>query len=252
MTELTYQVKTEIYEGPFDLLLKAIDDGKIDVYKISLARITASFFEYWRRDQCDLLAASDFLFMAACLIEIKTKGLLPQKEVLQDNDDLKGIEEALLSHLEEYQLYKKMALDLGERKSLFRRIYSRHEGEETEPEVKLVDVSLRDLVVAFQKVYKEASDREKIVEIEREEVTLDQRIAEIREILSRNSEGLPFEELFLRKTRLEIVVTFLAILELAKQCHIAIKQEGKFGSILIFGAQVSAERVEVTNGNSEN
>ncbi|MFH1386045.1 MAG: segregation/condensation protein A [bacterium] len=251
MTELAYQVKTEVFEGPFDLLLKAIDDGKIDVYKISLSQITASFFEYWKQDQCDLLAASDFLFMAACLIEIKAKGLLPQKELPQENEDLQGIEASLLSHLEEYQLFKKMALDLGERKAIFRRIYSRHEGEETEPEVKLVDVSLRDLVVAFQKVYKEATEREKIVEIEREEVTLDQRIIEIKNILSRCSDGLPFEELFLRKTRLEIVVTFLAILELAKQCHIAIKQEGKFGSILIFGAPVGAERVEVSNGNGE-
>jgi segregation and condensation protein A len=75
--ELAYQVKLEVYEGPFDLLLKAIDDGQIDIHRVSLAQITASYFEYWRREEPDLLLAADFLYLAAYLIELKSRGLLP-------------------------------------------------------------------------------------------------------------------------------------------------------------------------------
>ena len=238
MTETTaYQVKIDVYEGPFDLLLKAIDDGQLEVHRVSLSQIVASYFAYWQAAERNLLAASDFVYMAAYLIELKSRGLLPAREEPQAAQELAGVEDSLISHIQEYAVYKQLALNLKERKAVFDRIYSRHEGERVEGEIELKDVSLRDLVLAFQKVYNEAAEREKIVAITDEEITLEGRIAEIRRLLAGGGGGLPFENLFIRRTRLEVVVTFLAILELAKQQAIAIRQGLRFGSILIFSGE---------------
>ncbi|MDD4179912.1 MAG: segregation/condensation protein A [Candidatus Margulisbacteria bacterium] len=247
MTEETaYQVKVEVFEGPFDLLLKAIDEGKIDIYHVSIAQITNSYLEYWKREEPNLLTASDFLYMAALLIEIKSRSLLPAREEIVAADEMAGVEESLLAHIQEYQVYKQVALGLKERKEIFERVYGRHEGESVETEPFLVQVSLKDLVVAFQKVYREAADREKIITIKAEEITLEQRIAEIKQLLEGRREGLPFIDLFIRKTRLEIVITFLGILELAKQNYLVITQDRRFGTILIFMKEL------YVNGTREN
>jgi len=237
--ELAYQVKIDIYEGPFDLLLKAIDDGQVDIHRVSLAQITSSYFEYWKAEEPDLLIASDFLYMAAYLIELKSRGLLPRQEETAQDEGIPGVEESLLSHLQEYEVYKRMAQGLRERKIIFDRVYGRHEGETVEKDIELVDVSLRDLVLAFQKVYREAAEREKIVPIQAEEITLENRIVEIKRLVAGRKDGLPFEDLFIRKTRLEVVVTFLAILELTKQRFISIRQGQSFASILIFAKELS-------------
>jgi segregation and condensation protein A len=248
--ELAYQVKIEVFEGPFDLLLKAIDDGEIDIYRVSLAQITGSYFEYWRREEPNLILAADFLYLAAYLFELKVRRLLPRPEETTVDENLLGLEESLVQHIQEYQLFKQAALELRERKTIFAKVYGRHEGEEVVGEVELVDLSLRDLVVAFQKVYREAVEREKIVGITAEEITLDQRISEIQRLVAGRRDGLPFVDLFIRKTRLEVVVTFLAILELAKQHFLTIVQNRKFASILIFAA--AAEQELNNNGISQN
>ncbi|MBN3032667.1 MAG: segregation/condensation protein A [Candidatus Saganbacteria bacterium] len=249
MTEQAYQVKLDVFEGPFELLLQAIDEGGLDVHQVSLARIVSSYFDYWQAAERNLLAAADFVYMAAYLIELKSRGLLPAREEPAAADELAGIEESLVSHLQEYAVYKQVALELKQRKERFDRIYSRHEGEKIESELKLKDVSLRDLVLAFQKVYHEAAAREKVVAIESEEITLEIRLTEIRGLLAGRRDGLPFEGLFLRRTRLEVVVTFLAILELARQQAISIRQGERFGSILIFNEGSGPPAGGAENGN---
>jgi segregation and condensation protein A len=248
--ELAYQVKIEVYEGPFDLLLKAIDAGEIDIYRVSLAQITGSYFEYWRREEPNLILAADFLYMAAYLYELKVRGLLPRPEETGQAEELAGLEESLAQHIQEYQLFKQIAQDLRQRKQVFERVYGRHEGEEVKGEIELVDLSLRDLVVAFQKVYREAAERERIVGIVAEEITLDQRIEEIRRLIAGRRDGLPFVELFIRKTRLEVVVTFLAVLELAKQRLLTIAQDRRFATILIFAAPEATAEQEREHGVS--
>ncbi|MFH1390431.1 MAG: segregation/condensation protein A [Candidatus Margulisiibacteriota bacterium] len=231
--ETAYQIKLEVFEGPFDLLLKAIDDGKLEVAVVSISDIISSYFEYWKNFKPGLIAASDFLYMAAYLIDLKTRGLLPVRQVEGEAENDLKIEASLISHIHEYAAYKQIALNLRQRKEVFDKIYSRHEGEKVDKEIKLVDVSLRDLVVAFKKVYDEAVERENVLHIKAEEITLEERIVEIREILTRTPAGVPFEELFIRKTRLEVVVTFLAILELAKQGNLDLKQDRRFATIMI-------------------
>jgi len=236
--EVAYKVEIEAYTGPFDLLLKAIDEGGIDVFNVSISSITSSYFEYWKREEPNLVLASDFLIMAAYLIELKSKSLLPSREENLEEEIMIDIEESLVSHIQEYQVYKNLAQTLRERKEVFEKVYGRHEGEPQEKEIELVDVSLKDLVSAFKRVYDEAAKREKVVAIEAEEVTIEERIIEIKGLLANRKEGIPFEDIFIRKTRLEIVVTFLAVLELAKQSFIRIAQGGSFGSILLFAKGV--------------
>jgi len=232
--EVAYKIEQEVYQGPFDLLIQAVDAGEIDIYNISLSQITASYFEYWKRVEPPFVLASDFLIMAAYLMELKSRSLLPAKEEIiieQDEEDLEG---SLLAHIQEYQVFKTVAQTLKQRKEVFEKIYPRHEGERQESEFELTDVSLKDLLQAFQRMYQEASKREKVVTIKNEEVSIEQRIEEIKKILSENKEGVPFEKIFIRFTRMEIVVSFLAVLELAKQNAIRIVQGGKFSSITLF------------------
>lgn len=250
--EVNYQVKTEVFAGPFELLLKAIDDGQVDIFRVSLAQITAAYIDYWRRQAPSLVLAGDFLYLAAYLVEQKARGLLPtREEQTAEAEETAVLEEALLAHLQEYQLFKQVALGLKERKDVFARIYSRHEGEPVDSEIDLVDISLRDLVVAFQKVYHEAARREKIVEIAAEEVSLEERIAEIRRLVANRADGLPFIELFIRQTRLEVVVTFLGILELTKQRFIRITQDRRFGTIMVFARLDAATDREVSESGTE-
>jgi segregation and condensation protein A len=239
-----YQIETEAYKGPFDLLIKAIDDGQVDIYNVSLSQITSAYFEYWKAASTTLVAASDFLFMAACLLESKSKAVLPAKEELIADDLLAGVEESLVSHIQEYEIFKNLAGDLKARKRKYSRIYGRHEGERQEREIELKDISLRDLLVAFQKVYSDAAKRESFINIEAEEVSLEDRIEEIKTMLRNRAQGIPFEDIFIRRTRLEIVVTFLAILELAKQNFIRITQGDQFGSILIIPKSESEREIK--------
>ncbi len=246
--EAGYEKKIEVYQGPFDLLIKAIDDGQIDIFRVSLSQIVDSYFTYWKSEEPNLLSASDFILMAAYLIELKTRELLPYRGEDAGGDELAGIEQSLVDHIQEYEVYKKLAQTLRARKQLYEKIYGRHEGERQEKQIELVDVSLKDLLLAFQKVYNEAVQREKISTIPEEEITLDMRLSEIREMLKqKGSEGVPFISLFLRHSRIEIVVTFLAILELAKQGEIGIKQSGTFGDIIIFPS-IPQQKGDVANG----
>ena len=131
-----------------------------------------------------------------------------------------------------------MAQTLKLRKDMFERVYGRHEGEAQQKEFELVDVDLRDLVQAFKRVYDDAAKREAVVPIIAEEVTLEKRIEEVRAVITGRSEGVAFVDIFLRRTRLEIVVTFLAVLELAKQTFLRIVQDRRNGTILIFDREV--------------
>jgi len=237
MQEVAYRIKTDTFEGPFDILLKAIDDGQIDIFRVSISQITASYFDYWRSEGPDLVLASDFLYMAAYLVEMKSRGLLPQPEEAVQQE-IFIVEESLIKNIQDFGIYKTAARDLRERKDVFGRIYyGRHEGEKAVGDIELVNVSLRDLVLAFQKVYREAAEKEDFLMIPAEEIKIEDRIAEIKKMVLEREGGLPFEAMFLRKTKIEVVVTFLAVLELAKQRVIRITQGGRFGSIMIFSRE---------------
>jgi segregation and condensation protein A len=225
------------YEGPFDLLLDAIREDKIDIFEISLSQIISAYFEYLNKlKELDLNLSSEFLLTAAYLLEMKSKRLLPQPEEVAKLREEEEIESDLAEHIREYQRFKQAAEHLRSKKESFSRIYSRFHSEEQTPEEKnffLTDVNLNDLVLAFKRVYNSISEEEKITEIKNDEITLPQRIEEVIEILKKSTEGVEFERLFVRRTRLEVVVTFLAILELCRRARIKIFQEEGFSGIYL-------------------
>jgi segregation and condensation protein A len=235
-----YFVRLESFEGPFDLLLHMIDEDKIDIYTISLTQIIKGYIDYLKMmKNLDIVIASEFLMMAAYLIEMKSKMLLPVEETPEEGENVEEIEKTLLERLHEYKVFKSLAESLKERKEVFGRTYSRYTVDappmEEEREVFLTDVTLRDLVVAFQRIWTEAEKKGETEEIADEHVTVSDKIKEILTKVRRKKDGVPFEELFTRLDKLEVVVTFLAILELGRQRQVQIKQGDTFGSILIFG-----------------
>ncbi|OGC24436.1 hypothetical protein A3J90_04755 [candidate division WOR-1 bacterium RIFOXYC2_FULL_37_10] len=239
MTVETFKIETEKYTGPFDLLLAAIKDEKLEIFDVSLAKITSSYFEYLKKSEVlDLSLASEFLLMAAVLLELKSKEVLPkpQEKLLQEEEN--EIEQDLAKHLEEYRMFKQIAEELRTRGATFKKIFSRYHRDDGRRKTEKVEyefknVGLDKLVEAFKRVWDSIPQQRALQHIEDEDVTLPQRIEEITDMIKRSGCGIEFEQLFIRRTRLEVVVTFLAILELAKRREIKIVQGGNFGGITI-------------------
>lgn len=235
----SYKVKLDVFEGPFDLLLSMIDKKEIDLYKVSLAQITGGFLEYIHKmERLNMLVAGEFLLMAAYLLEMKSRMLLPQMPALAQDEDLISVEEELLQRLAEYKIYKGLAQSLKERKEVFQRVYARYTPEEAsaDQEIFLVDVTLKDLVLAFKRVWDVAESREKTEEIIGDSFSVKDKIFEIMGKVKSSSKGITFDSLFERFVKAEIIVTFLAILELIRQKLIKIMQNESFGQIYIFWA----------------
>jgi segregation and condensation protein A len=225
------------YEGPFDLLMEAIHDEKIDIFEVSLSQITSAYFEYLKKlPRIELNPASEFLLLAAQLLELKSKKVLPAPPDIVMTQSEEEIESELAAHLMEYQRFKQAAGELKMRKDNFSLVYSRYHREAPGPdvrEIELKDVSLADLVKAFQEVWKRLPAEEEVQVIKEDELNLDIRIKEMMELLNQSSGEAAFEAFFIRRTRLELVLTFLAILELAKRRFIMIIQKEKFGGIYL-------------------
>jgi len=235
----SYKVKLDVFEGPFDLLLAMIDKKELDLGSVSLAQITQGFLDYIHKmEKLNMLVAGEFLLMAAYLLEMKSKMLLPQVPTAAEEEDLLNVEEELLQKLAEYKIYKGLAQSLKERKEVFQRVYTRYEPEEAaaDQEIFLVDVTMKDLVMAFKRVWDEAESRGKTVEIIQESFSVKEKIAELIEKVKGSQEGVGFNSLFERFIKVEIIVTFLAILELIRQKLIKIMQNEAFGEIYIFWA----------------
>ena len=238
----SYKVKSDVFEGPFDLMLAMIDKGELDLYKVSLSQITSGFIEYIRTmEKFNIVIAGEFLLMAAYLLEMKSRMLLPELPAGEEEEDLLDVEEELLQRLAEYKLYKGLAKSLKERKEVFQRVYARYKPEEalSDGEIFLVEVSMKDLVAAFKRVWETAESRGRTEEIVAESISVKDKIAEIIETLKLKPKGMGFDSLFTRYTKNEIIVTFLAILELIRQKLIRILQNEAFGEINIYALEVA-------------
>ncbi|OGC08601.1 hypothetical protein A2526_00360 [candidate division WOR-1 bacterium RIFOXYD2_FULL_36_8] len=239
MTVPVFKIETEKYTGPFDLLLAAIKGEQLDVFDLSLAKITSAYFDYLKElGVLDLSSASEFLLMAAILLELKSKGILPKPADVLLQEEEEEVEQDLAKHLEEYQFFKQVAEGLKEKGEVFRKVFSRYHRDEGRRKTEKVEyafknVSLEKLIEAFKKVWDSIPIQRELQHIEDEDITLPQRIEEITDMIKSSSQGVFFENLFIRRTRLEVVVTFLAILELAKRREIKITQGGIFGGITI-------------------
>ncbi len=234
---MAYEIKLDIFEGPLDLLLYLIRKNEIDIYNIPVALITEQYLEHLEKlRSLNLDLAGEYLVLAATLIHIKSKMLLPvpEEEAGEEEPDPRA---ELVQQLLEYQAFKEAALALQGRPLLERDVFkkgapeSRPHGEGEEEA--LVEVSLFELVEAFQHVIS-ALDKEELLEIDMEKISLADRINEIMERLAQEKD-LTFAGLLGERTdRRNIVYTFLAILELMKLRMIKAYQAGSFGVIRIF------------------
>jgi segregation and condensation protein A len=159
--------------------------------------------------------------------------------VAEDAEDLLSVEEELLERLAEYKVYKGLAKSLKERKEVFQRVYARYKPEEAleDREIFLVEVSMKDLVAAFKRVWDIAESRDKTQEIAAEVFSVNDKISEILDRIKASPKGISFDSLFTRFVKTEIIVTFLAILELIRQKLIKILQNEMFGEICIYGTE---------------
>ncbi|MBI4685397.1 MAG: segregation/condensation protein A [Nitrospirae bacterium] len=235
-----YNIKIPVFEGPFDLLLHLIRENKLDIYDIPIAVITGQYLEYIEMmKELNLDIAGEFLVMAATLIHIKSRMLLPPEEesVSEEQEDPRL---ELVNRLLEYQTYKDAALALREKEeewqNVFRREAVTEKDENTEEaEPYLFDVNLFDLIGAFKNIFEKASPD--VVEITRAILTVKDKIALITDILE-TQDTVRFEELFTEdRTRIQIVVTFIALLELIRLGLVRAYQEKDFGNIWLINPQ---------------
>ncbi len=225
--------KLNAFEGPLDLLLHLIREHKIDIYDIPIVEITRQYMGYIDlMKELNLEIAGDYLVMAATLIHIKSRMLLPVEEEKSDDPEEDPRAE-LVRRLLEYKSYKESSVDLRKREDVWKHVFSRtitETGEaEFDDEPVLMEASVFDLIAAFQKLLEKAP--EQIREISRESLTVTDRINFVVERLE-NSDGMRFEDLFEHGyTRVMLIVTFLAMLEIIRLGLARIYQEREFGTI---------------------
>lgn len=227
-----YQVELEIFSGPLELLLHLIKIQEIDIYNIPIAQITKQFLEYLEMmEELNLEVTGEFLVMAATLMYIKSKMLLPKELISLEEEEEEEPRTELVEALLEYKRYKQAAEHLGELAKLRQEIFARGEPEVIEDD--LIEANIFDLMTAFRKILNELGSKEPVTEISRSPVTVKEKIKEILDLI-KSKKAFSFGELFINITlKLEAVVCFLAMLELIKQKKILVRQSRIFGEIKI-------------------
>jgi len=229
-----YTVQTAVYEGPLDLLLDLIERAELDITTLSLAAVTEQYLNYLHHleeTQADEISA--FLVIAAKLIQIKSEALLPRPPVREAGEEDLGA--LLVEQLKLYKRFKEIAKLLGEREAQNLRTFLRLAAPpKIEGKLDLTDITVVDLIEAAQEVYSKEIEKQSLgTVISAPKVTIREKI----ELISKRlgvAEHAHFRELLGENpTRIEIVVTFLALLELVKRYRVSAKQEGLFTDIEI-------------------
>lgn len=238
-----HPVKLPMFEGPLDLLLYLIERDEINVFDIPIEHITNEYLKYLSElESLNLEVAGEFLVMAARLLEIKSRMLLPEDDYPKEEEDEAGDPRAeLVARLLEYRRYKEVAEELRARAEIQRFVFSRGGLLENEngngherPHLELSEVSAFDLWAAFQNVLSRAKEAPQ-ADLARPRFTVAQKMASISSRVRWAKGGVGFEDLFDEATtRLELVVTFLALLELMRLRRVRVAQESLFGEIRVY------------------
>lgn len=218
------------FEGPLDLLLHLIRQEQVSIYDIPVARITDQYLRYLQLMQnLDMAVAGDFLVMAATLIELKTKMLLPRDPFAPAEEEADPRHE-LVDQLLEYQKYKAAAQMLWSRATVERAVFKRAELETDKNNPEVV-VGIFDLLKVFQEILARHKD-EVLLEIERDEISMSEMIERLRNMVMSSGE-LNLRVFFERaRSRRELVLAFLSVLELVRTTEIRLIQRETFGDIL--------------------
>lgn len=238
--EADYKVKLEVFEGPLDLLLYLIKQDEIDIYDISLERITSQYLEYLQAfKELNIELAGEFIVMAANLIYLKSRSLLPVDQQPPEEDAAEDDPRwELIRQLIEYKKFKEAAAELHARQLEQEKIFAREGAPApgTQEPLQLGEIGIFQLIHAFQIVVKRIEARQDVQEIFAERFSVSEKIDAI---LQRVSEGarVRFSELFgAAASRLEVVVTFLALLELIRLKQVRATQRNLFDEIEIAAA----------------
>lgn len=257
-------VKLPVFEGPLDLLLHLIDKNKIDIYDIPIVEITDQYLEYVQKmDHEDLDVVSEFMVMAATLIDIKCRMLLP-KEINEEGEEEDPREE-LVRQLLEYKMYKYMSYELRDRmaeasKHVYKEQTLPKEVKQyrvpVEPRELLAGMTLDKLHDIFRSILRKQEDkidpiRSKFGQIEKEEISLPEKMTFVEAYAVKNRK-FSFRNLLERQcSKFQVIVTFLAVLELMKTGKIRISQEEIFGDIQIESLEDENTVVEAYTEDSE-
>jgi segregation and condensation protein A len=226
-----YRVKLPTFEGPLDLLLYLIRKEEVSIYDIPIARITEQYLEYLRAMQeMDIGVAGEFLLMAATLIQIKSHMLLPRDPDAPDQD-LEDPRAELVYQLLEHQKFKGVANVFHQRAMMENAAFTRAsiETDQSNPEISAT-------VFQLFEVFREVLNRRRAVteiEIARDEMTMGEKISQIKTIIAEKGEVRARDMFERARSRRELVLTFLAMLELVKELTIRLTQSDTFGEIMI-------------------
>ena len=239
-------VKLQVFEGPLDLLLHLLDKNKVNIYDIPIVEITSQYMEYINEmRRRDLNIMSEFMVMAATLIDIKSRMLLPSNPDSEEEEE--DPREELVQQLLEYKMYKCMAYELKDRQMDAEKVWYKTPTipdevlayeEPVDLDELVNDITLAKLNEILQNIMKKQNDkidpiRSKFGKIEKEEVSLEDKMVSLEEY-AKSHAHFSFRNLLEKQcSKVEIIVTFLAILELMKVGKIVIIQENTFDEIFI-------------------
>ena len=249
---MTYKVKLEVFEGPLDLLLYLINKEEIDIYDIPIAKITDQYLEYLELMKLmDLNIAGEFLVMAATLMHIKSKMLLPPDETEEEKPEEDPRAE-LVRRLLEYRKFKEAAAELSQMESHQKHFFARVGSGPASPEEQLseggfFEANLFDLITAFTKVLKDIP-KDAFYRVIKDEFTVSEKIHDILHMLVENTK-MCFTDLFkTAKNKSEIITIFLALLELIKIKEVIVVQAAPFAEIEIISNMESIKPSDGKNG----
>ncbi len=238
----SYQVRLDTFQGPMDVLMHLIENQKVEIYDIPILKITDQYLQYLSQmKECDLEVTGDFLVMAATLIDIKSKMLLPTNLVSEEEQEDPRTD--LVERLIEYKKFKEAAKTLKDRENtLETRFFKTREDlsfleESVEGDDNLGNISLRDLMNAWDKLMKRKStdinEPNLFNSLQKDPITVEEKVQELKNRLEKDSQIL-FEKVFeYSVNKIHLITTFLAVLELAKNRVIFINQNQKTCSIVI-------------------
>ncbi|MGE5455847.1 MAG: segregation/condensation protein A [Ignavibacteriales bacterium] len=235
---MTYEINMPEFEGPLDLLLHLIKQSDINIFDISIEKITKQYLDFIKKmEEMNLNVASEYLVMAAELIEMKSVTLLPNQNDNADDEYEEDPREQLINRLLEYQYYKEVSNVLkdyeSERNKMFSKVPSNLDEYAKEDNDNHNQIDLNELLEAFSNFLERRElDKPLNTKITTKEFSVSVRSNEIKEII-KNKKKVEFTELFDVYTRDYIVVTFLSILDLAKKQELKIVQDSNFYKIYL-------------------
>ncbi len=227
-------VKAGGFEGPIHELVRRAHAGEVDLREVDLASLVRGYLEGMRQE-VDLEEATEFLWAAAVLVEMKSRLLLPPKPAPPEAppEEAADLEERLRQHLEEYRVFREAAEALAALEAVQRRVFTRPADQTSAGELPLVGLTVDDLFAAFRRVLQRSQRR--VEEVPAEGVTVADRMRAILAALASAPEGVLFEALFEPESpRIVVIVTFLALLELVRRRRVRVAQTEPFGPIRLY------------------